>query len=82
MVFLVLTTLLWFIILFTFPETKNKSLEELSAVFGDSVEGLTSKQEDDLYRARGHHKDHHPDAIVDDDYKVPASHLEEAAEKH
>jgi len=80
LVFMVLSAAMFFVVLFTFPETKNKSLEELSAVFGDSVEGLTRQEEDDLYRVRGHHKDHHPDALVNDE-KVPARHLEVAGDK-
>ncbi|KAK4941906.1 hypothetical protein LTR10_018236 [Elasticomyces elasticus] len=80
LVFVVLSLGMFFVVLLTFPETKNKTLEELSAVFGDSVEGLTRQEEDELYRERGHHKDHHPDAIVLDD-KTPARHLEVTSDK-
>lgn len=65
-----------FIVYFVYPETNKKSLEELAAVFGDSVEGLTKEEEDERYRVDGHHKGHHPDAQAIDE-KTTTIHLDD-----
>lgn len=67
------------VVYFYFPETTKKSLEELGAVFGDTVEGLTKETEDEIYRRLGHHKDHHPDVVTietENTHKDDVDHLE------
>ena len=63
-VFVIYTALMVPVVYFFFPETSRKSLEEVQAAFGDSVEGLTKEKEDEIYRTMGHHKGHHQDVIA------------------
>ena len=63
LVFVIYTALMVPVVYFFFPETSRKSLEEVQAAFGDSVEGLTKEKEDEIYHTMGHHKGHHQDMI-------------------
>ncbi|RFU25999.1 hypothetical protein B7463_g10334, partial [Scytalidium lignicola] len=79
LVFVIFTAIMIVIVYLYFPETSKKTLEELGAVFGDTVEGLTKETEDDIYRRLGHHKDHHPDAVANEEkemYKHDVDHVE------
>lgn len=64
LVFVIFTAMMIVFVYLYFPETTKKTLEELGAVFGDTVEGLSKETEDEIYRRMGHHRDHHPDAVT------------------